>query len=81
MNTGAPIVDSSARLLLPTETSQAKPRENHQEEIVHLDEYLLPALTRFLREDAGTSFTEYALVASLIAVVCVIALLALGKGI
>lgn len=47
---------------------------------MRLDEYLPPALTRFLREDAGVSFTKYALVASLIAVVCVIALLALGKG-
>ena len=80
MNTCRPIVDSSARLLLPTETSQAKPREKHQEEIVRLDEYLPPDLTCFLREDAGVSFAEYALVASLIAVVCVIVLLALGKG-
>ncbi|MFC3108596.1 Flp family type IVb pilin [Undibacterium arcticum] len=48
---------------------------------MRLDEYLPPALTRFLREEEGTSFTEYALVVSLIAVVCVIALLALGKGI
>ena len=66
--------------LLPTETSQAKLQEKYQEEIVRLDEHLSPALTRFLREDAGISFAEYALVASLIAVVCVIALLALGKG-
>lgn len=66
--------------LLPTETSQAKPQEKYREEIVRLDEHLPPALTRFLREDAGVSFAEYALVASLIVVVCVIALLALGKG-
>ena len=47
---------------------------------MRLDEFLPPALTRFLRGDAGVSFAECALVASLIAVVCVIALLALGKG-
>lgn len=46
---------------------------------MRLDEYLPPALMRFLREESGISFTEYALMASLIAVVCVIALLALGK--
>ena len=44
------------------------------------DEYLPAALTHFLREESGVSFAEYALVASLIAVVCVIALLALDKG-
>ena len=53
VNTGAPIVDSSARMLLPTETSQTKLREKHQEEIMRLDEYLPAALKRFLREDAG----------------------------
>ena len=79
-NTGAPIVDSSARVLLPTETSQAKPRENHQEEIVRLDEYLPPALMHFLREEAGASLTEFVLVASLIIAVCVLAFLALGKS-
>ena len=47
---------------------------------MRLDEYLPPALVRFLGEESGISFTEYALVASLIAVVCVIALLAPGKG-
>lgn len=47
---------------------------------MRLDEYLPPDLTRFLRGDAGVSFTEYALEASLIAVVCVIVRLALGKG-
>lgn len=45
-----------------------------------LDEYLPPAFKRFFREEAGVSFTECALVVSLIAVVCIIALLALGKG-
>ena len=44
------------------------------------DEYQPPSYVHFLREEAGASFTEYALVASLIAVVCIIALLALGKG-
>ena len=47
---------------------------------MRLNEYLPPILKRFLREETAASFTEYALVASLIAVVCVIALLALGKG-
>lgn len=42
-----------------------------------LDKYLPPAYVHFLREDAGVTFTEYALVALLITVVCVIALLAL----
>lgn len=78
-NTGAPIVDSSARLLVPTETSPES-HENYQEKSVRLDEYLPQTLADFLREEAGVSFAEYALVASLIAVVCVIAFLALGKG-
>ena len=47
---------------------------------MRLDEYPPPSLAHFLRGEAGASFTEYALVASLIAVVCIIALLALGKG-
>lgn len=47
---------------------------------MHIDEYLPPSFTHFLRRESGASFTEYALVASLIAVVCVIALLAIGKG-
>lgn len=47
---------------------------------MRLDEYLPPTLACFLREEGGVSFTEYALVVSLIAVVCVIAVLALGKG-
>jgi hypothetical protein len=83
-NTGAPIFDSSARLLLPTETSRAKPRkttENNLEQGMRLDEYLPPALDYFLREEAGASFIEYALVASLITVVCAIAALAWSKGI
>jgi Flp pilus assembly pilin Flp len=78
-DTGAPIVDSSARVLLPTETSQAKPWKNYSEQSMNLDEYLSLALTRFLREEEGASFTEYALVVSLITAVCVLALLALGK--
>lgn len=47
---------------------------------MHLDEYPPPSLVHFLRGEAGVSFAEYVLVAALIAVVCVIALLALGKG-
>jgi hypothetical protein len=54
--------------------------KNHLENGMRLDEYLPPSLVYLLREEAGVSFIEYALVASLIAVVCVIALLALGKG-
>jgi len=45
-----------------------------------LDEHLPPALMHLLREESGFSFTEYALVASLITAVCVLVLLALGKG-
>jgi len=37
-------------------------------------------LLHFLGEEDGTSLIEYALVVSLVAVVCIIALLALGKG-
>jgi len=47
---------------------------------MRLDEYLPPAIDYFLREEAGTSFIEYVLLASLIAVVCAIAFLALNKG-
>ncbi len=47
---------------------------------MRLDEYLSPALVHFWREETGVSFIEYVLVASLIAVVCVIAILALGKS-
>jgi Flp pilus assembly pilin Flp len=47
---------------------------------MHLDEYLPPALIYFLKEEAGASFAECALVALLIAVVCAIALLALRKS-
>lgn len=54
--------------------------KKYQEQSMRLDEYLPPALTGFLREESGVSFAGYALVASLIAVVCVIALLGLGKG-
>ena len=41
---------------------------------------LPPVFLHFHGEEDGTSLIEYALVASLIAVVCIIALLALGKG-
>jgi Flp pilus assembly pilin Flp len=41
---------------------------------------LPPVLPHFLGEEDGTSLIEYVLVASLIAVVCIIALLALAKG-
>lgn len=37
-------------------------------------------LQRLLREDCGATFYEAVLVASLVAVVCVIVLLALGKN-
>jgi Flp pilus assembly pilin Flp len=47
---------------------------------MRLDERLSSALVHFLRKDDGTSFAEYALVASLIVVVCVIALLALSRS-
>jgi Flp pilus assembly pilin Flp len=47
---------------------------------MRLDEYLPPSLVHVLREEVGVSLVEYVLVASLIAVVCAIALLALGKG-
>jgi Flp pilus assembly pilin Flp len=42
--------------------------------------YPSPTIAFFLREEDGVSFTEYTLVVSLIVVVCVIAVMALGKG-
>lgn len=47
---------------------------------MRVDECLPPALSNFLREESGASFYECALVASLIAVVCALALLALSKN-
>ena len=39
-----------------------------------------PQLADFMREQSGTSFSEHALLASLVVVVCLIALLAICKG-
>lgn len=39
-----------------------------------------PSLTLFWREESGASFAEFMLVAALVAVLCVTALLALGRG-
>lgn len=47
---------------------------------MRLDEYLPPCLIQFLLGKAGVSYYEYALLASIVAAVIVIALLALGKG-
>ena len=47
---------------------------------MHLILGLSPGFMRFLQEEDGVSFIECALVASLIAVVAAIGLLALGKG-
>lgn len=46
---------------------------------MRLEDFLPPAITSFLKAEGGTSFSEYALVAVLIAVVCIIAVLALRK--
>ncbi len=48
---------------------------------MRLTEYLSHALRRFMRKETGVSFMEYALVGLLVAVLCTLALLALGKGI
>lgn len=42
--------------------------------------YLPSGLVNFMRGKARTAFYQYALVAALVAVVCVTALLALGKS-
>lgn len=47
---------------------------------MRLDEYMPSVFMCFLRGESGASFSECALVASLIAVVCAMALLAIGKG-
>lgn len=47
---------------------------------MHSDAVPPSALRRFFREESGFSLTEYVLVASLIAVVCVLAVLALGRA-
>ncbi|MDB5763793.1 MAG: hypothetical protein JWQ21_2788 [Herminiimonas sp.] len=47
---------------------------------MRLIDHMSRALTDFMPEEAGTSVMEYALVGLLIAVVCILALLALGKN-
>lgn len=41
---------------------------------------VVPQLADFMQEQSGTSFSEHALLASLVVVVCLIALLAICKG-
>lgn len=47
---------------------------------MRLEKYLPPCFLSFMRGKARAAFYQYALVAALIAVVCVTALLALGKS-
>jgi len=44
------------------------------------DRHMASAVRNFLNAESGVSAAEYALVGSIIAVVCIIALLALGKA-
>lgn len=47
---------------------------------MRLEKYLAPGFLSFMRGNARAAFYQYALVAALIAVVCVTALLALGES-
>ena len=42
-------------------------------------DYLSHAVTSFLKDEAGASFVEYALLGALVIVVCTLVLLALNK--
>ncbi len=46
---------------------------------MRLSEQLSHALTNFLIDESGASLTEYALIASLVLVVCLLCVLALSK--
>ena len=48
---------------------------------MRLSEHLSHTLTNLLKEEAGASLTEYALIASLVLVVCLLCVLALSKEI
>ncbi len=47
---------------------------------MRIDKHLPSGLVNFMRGKARAAFYQYALVAALVAVVCIIALLALGKS-
>jgi len=47
---------------------------------MRLDKFLPPALITYLQGKEKPAFSRYALVAALIAVVCIIGLLALGES-
>ena len=47
---------------------------------MRLTEFLSCAVACFVPEESGVSLMEYALVGLLVAVVCILALLALGKN-
>lgn len=47
---------------------------------MHIENELPRTILGFIQDRAGNSFFEYALLASLASVVCLIALLAFGKG-